>query len=68
MLLWKQITLIPGEDIANKITNNQISNLTKKFKNNAGTFHEYVVEIRKISKEFMKDNRDQDINIIKENE
>ena len=67
-LTWKQITQILGEDIANKITQKQVSDLAKKFKNSVGTFHEYVAEIRKISKQFMKDNRDQNIDFAAENE
>ena len=46
----------------------QIYNLSKKFKNNTGTFHNYIVEIKKISKDFIKDNKDQNINIVKQNE
>ena len=67
-LSYVQINNILGKDITKRTTHKQRASLVNKFRNAKGTFHEYVALIRKLSKEFMKQNENDNVDIAAHNE
>ena len=67
-LSYVHINNILGKDIYKRTTHKQRASLVSKFRNAKGTFHEYVENIRKLSKDFMRQNEANNVDIAACNE